>query len=253
VRGTLGLDAFTTAVASDSTAPTWNEGFWFRVESREDQCIEFVVKDRDCPLGFNPADIIGCGTLDIGEQGAGVYDGKEFDGEVALTGADGSAAGTLNVQCRMYDDKMKSPHGKLDITVVEAKGLKAADVTTGTSDPFAEIHLGSTCKKTNVVKQTLEPSWGDGFSWKASRNLIGSLDYSSGQVLCVEVKDQDGFSGADSIGYCTLDLKYLWDNEEKDVWLTLRDDSGLMVSGGSADLFSESSMGAIHLKLTWVV
>ena len=48
--------------------------------------------------------------------------------------------------------------GYLVVRVVEAKGLRSADIG-GTSDPFAVLELGNTRVQTFTDHRTLDPAW----------------------------------------------------------------------------------------------
>ena len=48
--------------------------------------------------------------------------------------------------------------GFLIVRVVEAQGLRAADIG-GLSDPFAILELGNTRLQTHTVYKTLDPTW----------------------------------------------------------------------------------------------
>ncbi len=52
--------------------------------------------------------------------------------------------------------------GKIKVTVVEAKNLRAAD-KTGTSDPYCILKVGEDIQETTVIKRTLVPKWREQF------------------------------------------------------------------------------------------
>ena len=47
----------------------------------------------------------------------------------------------------------------LKITVVEARSLKAADLVSGTSDPFCSVKIGQIEQRTEKCQATLNPKW----------------------------------------------------------------------------------------------
>jgi len=71
--------------------------------------------------------------------------------------------------------------GDMKITVIQAKGLPAAD-RNGFSDPYVVLQLGKVKHKTAVVKKNLNPVWRQTFEFKQA-----SID----DIVNVEVFDED--------------------------------------------------------------
>ncbi|KAK3734222.1 hypothetical protein QZH41_012944, partial [Actinostola sp. cb2023] len=75
--------------------------------------------------------------------------------------------------------------GKLVVTVLEGKDLRAAD-PCGTSDPYCQVSMGSQEHKTKVCPQTNNPKWNSTMSF-----FIKDMEQ---DVLCITVYDKDFFS-----------------------------------------------------------
>jgi len=73
---------------------------------------------------------------------------------------------------------------KLQVSVLEAKGLPAAD-SNGFSDPFVKLNLGPSKARTSVKYKELDPSWREDFVF-----VIEDAD----EELNVEVWDEDRFA-----------------------------------------------------------
>lgn len=89
--------------------------------------------------------------------------------------------------------------GVLRVKIVEAKGLPAMDVLTGSADPFVVVSLGDreSCK-TRVIKKSLHPVWDEEFSFP--------LSLEAADVLKIEVKDWNLIMSAHSMGECEVRL-----------------------------------------------
>ena len=77
--------------------------------------------------------------------------------------------------------------GVLRVQVISATGIPAAD-GNGLSDPYAKVFLGGmpdVVRKTHVVKETLDPEWGEQFDFH------GTLYEMTSAPLEVELSDQD--------------------------------------------------------------
>ena len=59
-------------------------------------------------------------------------------------------------------NKNNKAEGKLIISVIEAKALKAVDFG-GTSDPYVVVDVGDMSKKTKYISKNLNPSWNEQF------------------------------------------------------------------------------------------
>ncbi|KAK7913699.1 hypothetical protein WMY93_013910 [Mugilogobius chulae] len=102
------------------------------------------------------------------------------------------------------------PPSHLDVTshhrfqlrchMYQARGLIAAD-TTGLSDPFARVTFLSHCHNTNIIQQTLSPSWDQ--CLQMSRIMLGGdLQYIEKEPpsIVIEVYDDDALGKAEYLG-----------------------------------------------------
>lgn len=84
--------------------------------------------------------------------------------------ADGDSATPRKKKKKVHGSSAKGGFkGELSVTVVKARGLKAAD-DDGTSDPYCEVSIRDAKKnealeeKTHRKKDTLEPEWNETFT-----------------------------------------------------------------------------------------
>ncbi|CAJ1079021.1 fer-1-like protein 6 [Xyrichtys novacula] len=82
----------------------------------------------------------------------------------------------------------------------QARGLIAAD-NSGLSDPFARITFLSNCQTTNVINQTLSPTWNQSLQM-SSLHLSGNLQYIKAEPprIVIEVYDDDAVGKAEYLG-----------------------------------------------------
>ncbi|CAN9498589.1 unnamed protein product [Ophioblennius macclurei] len=91
-------------------------------------------------------------------------------------------------------------HFLLRCHLYQARGLIAAD-TSGLSDPFARVTFMSQCQTTNIISQTLSPTWNQ--TLQMSRlQLGGDLDHIRQEPprVVVEVYDDDALGKAEYLG-----------------------------------------------------
>ncbi|VDI50593.1 Hypothetical predicted protein [Mytilus galloprovincialis] len=127
--------------------------------------------------------------------------------------------------------KYPLPDGVLRIHVVGAKELIKADVglmKKGLSDPYAVVRMGAYKFKTHVINNTIEPTWNSIFE-----TIVDAKD---GQLLDIEVRDEDPGSKDDSIGTTSLPISTAAEKGTEDTWLPLED----------------VKTGRINLKLEWM-
>ncbi|KAF9589734.1 hypothetical protein IFM89_028643 [Coptis chinensis] len=104
---------------------------------------------------------------------------------------------------------------RLCVHVYEAQRLRAMDLN-GSSDPYVRIKLGEKKFRTKVVKKTLNPIWGEEFSFP-----INDLD----EELLVYVMDEDKYFNDDLVGQLKFPIEKIYDAPEKSlgtVWYTLQ-------------------------------
>jgi Ca2+-dependent lipid-binding protein len=112
------------------------------------------------------------------------------------------------------------PAASLEITVVRAKDLLAAD-RGGTSDPYVCLYVGAAVKeaqKTMVKKKTLSPEWNEKFHFK-----LGSCG--KREDLTLECFDYDLLGSDDSLGKVRIALSELVDDQEYTQWCLLGEDA----------------------------
>lgn len=114
----------------------------------------------------------------------------------------------------------------LKVKVIEARGVRAADshlIGSDSSDPYVKVFIRKQDRgnyhKTNVIKKTLNPVWGESFV----------LYPSNEQLICdalhFEVYDKDKGSADDLLGIVKLSIAHFAnpDNNDRDEWYTIWD------------------------------
>jgi Ca2+-dependent lipid-binding protein len=132
-----------------------------------------------------------------------------------------------------HQQKGMVEHGKVFVTIIEARNLPAAD-TNGKSDPYVRIKNvkglsmpGKDYEKTKVVEKTLNPVFNESFTL--------SYDYQLAKLI-FKVYDHDRFTEDDFLCKTKVPIESLWDGQEHDVWYPL------LASDGQ-------HKGDLHLKL----
>lgn len=85
---------------------------------------------------------------------------------------------------------------KLTVRVIEARNLPATDLN-GLSDPYVRLQLGKQRFRTKVVKKTLNPTWGEEFSFR-----VDDLD----EELMISVLDEDKYFNDDFVGQVKIPI-----------------------------------------------
>ncbi|XP_077993101.1 extended synaptotagmin-2-like isoform X7 [Glandiceps talaboti] len=127
--------------------------------------------------------------------------------------------------------KFPLPKGVLRIGVMEAKDLMRKDVAVfskGSSDPFCVVHVGGQKFKTKTIDSNIHPVW--------ERYYEAIVDEPLGQVVDVEIWDEDKGSKDESLGCLTIDIEDVVQKGHIDAWLPLE----------------EAKSGQVHLKLIWL-
>ncbi|XP_061176520.1 synaptotagmin-9-like [Saccostrea echinata] len=96
--------------------------------------------------------------------------------------------------------------GRLTLTVVKARNLKAMDIT-GSSDPYVKVSLmcqGKRIKKrkTSVKKNTLNPVYNEALVFDVPQENVDDV------YLIVKVIDYDRIGSNEVMGCCALGPKY---------------------------------------------
>ncbi|XP_074653719.1 extended synaptotagmin-2-B-like isoform X2 [Tubulanus polymorphus] len=123
------------------------------------------------------------------------------------------------------------PQGVLRINVDKAKDLIKADIALvgkGKSDPYVVLHVGAQTFKTKTVNNSLDPVWEEYFE--------AIVDQRSGQMLELEVFDEDPGNKDDFLGRGTVDIEAVADKGKMSTWLYLE----------------EVKSGSVRLQLTWL-
>lgn len=125
---------------------------------------------------------------------------------------------------------------KLQVSVLEARGLAAADAN-GLSDPFVRIQLGESKARTSVVYKDLNPTWNEDFVFIVEEEA---------EELHVVVWDEDRFTD-DFLGQVRIPVASVLDADNNilsRVWYPLQkrsEKSKTTVSGMSKSSSVSSS------------
>ena len=98
--------------------------------------------------------------------------------------------------------KCPEPEGVLRITIVEAKNLMQCDIGLfgrGQSDPYVVLAIGAKKFRSQTVKKTVNPVFGD--SWESVVEIVKS------QILDIEVWDQDQGKDDDFMGRARIPIQ----------------------------------------------
>ncbi|XP_070536407.1 extended synaptotagmin-2-like isoform X3 [Ptychodera flava] len=127
--------------------------------------------------------------------------------------------------------KFPMPKGVLRIGVEEAKNLMKKDIAVfskGSSDPYCILHVGGQKFKTETISSTVNPKW--------EKYFEAIVDEPLGQVVDIELWDEDKGSKDESLGVLSVDIEDIVTKGYIDTWLPLE----------------EAKTGQIHLKLIWL-
>ncbi|KAJ8753698.1 hypothetical protein K2173_026374 [Erythroxylum novogranatense] len=198
------LHRTTTAHASN---PTWSQKFEFD-EIGGGECLMIKCYNED----FFGDDNIGSARVNM----EGLVEGLMRDIWVPLEKAN-SGEVRLQIEAVRIDNSevtkgsgAGSNNGWIELVVVEAKDLIAADVG-GTSDPFVTVQYGNLKKRTKVVEKTLNPHWNQ------------TLEFpDDGSPLELRVKDHNALLPTARIGDCVVEYQRLPPNHMFDKWIPLQ-------------------------------
>ncbi|EDO36862.1 predicted protein [Nematostella vectensis] len=93
--------------------------------------------------------------------------------------------------------------GKLYVSNLRAKCLPGIN-QNGQSDPFAELSVQGSKKKTEVIKDELNPVWNEKFEWDLQKRAL-----SPDESLHIQVKDWERLGRNRLLGQATVPLKEL--------------------------------------------
>jgi len=115
--------------------------------------------------------------------------------------------------------KCPEPEGILRITLVEAKNLMKMDFgffgNPGNSDPYVTLSVGAKKFKSQIVKKTVDPVYGE--TWEAVVEVV------KGQRLDIEVWDFDQGMADEFMGRASVPISSLADRGATDLWINLED------------------------------
>ncbi|KAL5010988.1 hypothetical protein ScPMuIL_013293, partial [Solemya velum] len=191
---------FQTKVHRKTLYPEFNERFMFSVPYKElaDRVLQFNVYDFD---RFSRHDLIGAvivkGILSEGSLAKEMFyvrdilshNQEKFDlGEIMLS------------LCYL------PTAGRLTLTIVKARCLKAMDIT-GSSDPYVKVSLmcqGKRIKKkkTSVKKNTLGPVYNEAMVFDVPQENVDDV------YLVIKVIDYDRIGSNEVMGCCGVGPKY---------------------------------------------
>eukprot|EP00850_Spirogloea_muscicola_P004238 SM000018S03603 [mRNA] locus=s18:188293:192214:- [translate_table: standard] len=110
------------------------------------------------------------------------------------------------------------PVGRLDVTLIEARGLPKTDII-GSCDPYALIYVRQKqgkIKRSTTKHKNQTPTWNEGF-------FVEAEDLES-QCLTIRMMDDERVERAEMIGIATLPLSQVQPDMPADMWLDLKSD-----------------------------
>ncbi|XP_075693269.1 multiple C2 and transmembrane domain-containing protein 1 isoform X1 [Rhinoderma darwinii] len=226
VKFRLGHQKYKSKTLPKTLNPQWREQFNMHLFEEHGGIIDITVWDKDAG---KRDDFIGRCQIDLSalskEQTHKLKLNLE-EGEgclvllVTLTASAAISISDLSVNC-LEDQKERkeilrryslmrsfsnfNDVGFLQVKVIRAEGLMAADVT-GKSDPFCVVELNNDRLMTHTVYKNLNPEWKKVFTFNV--NDIHS-------VLEVTVYDEDRDRSADFLGKVAIPLLSIQNGEQK--------------------------------------
>ncbi|KAM5192463.1 multiple C2 and transmembrane domain-containing protein 1 [Mantella aurantiaca] len=226
VKFRLGHQKYKSKTLPKTLNPQWREQFTMHLFEEQGGVIDITVWDKDAG---KRDDFIGRCQVDLSafskEQTHKLKLNLE-EGEgclvllVTLTASSAISISDLSVSC-LEDQKEReeilrryslmrsfssfNDVGFLQVKVIRAEGLMAADVT-GKSDPFCVVELNNDRLMTHTVYKNLNPEWKKVFTFNV--NDIHS-------VLEVTVYDEDRDRSADFLGRVAIPLLSIQNGEQK--------------------------------------
>ncbi|XP_043268547.1 synaptotagmin-10-like [Venturia canescens] len=204
---------FQTKVHRKNLAPIFNETFIFSVpyEDLRERYVQFSVYDFD---RFSRHDLIGQVVL------KGLLDCTDLEQEIEYT---------MDILCAQQEkvdlgELMLTlcylpTAGRLTVTIIKARNLKAMDIT-GSSDPYVKIYLlcqGKRIKKkkTTVKKNTLCPVYNESLVFDVPADNVEEVS------LIVKVIDYDRIGSNELMGCTAIGASFI--GIGRDHWLEMLD------------------------------
>ena len=99
--------------------------------------------------------------------------------------------------------------GVLRIKILQATGLKIADFTLngGSSDPYVRVSVGGQSRRTPTIPTTLDPVW-------HKFNTFYFPVFDDGQLVEIEVLDEDALTADDLLGMTQISVRQLIDQHK---------------------------------------
>ncbi|XP_063151484.1 multiple C2 and transmembrane domain-containing protein 1 [Candoia aspera] len=226
VKFRLGHQKYKSKIMSKTLNPRWREQFDFHLYEERGGIIDITVWDKDAG---KKDDFIGRCQVDLSTLSKEQTHKLELpleEGEghlVLLVTLTASAAVSISdLSMNALEDPKEQKEilkrysliqmfqnikdvGFLQVKVIRAEGLMAADVT-GKSDPFCVIELNNDRLLTHTIYKNLNPEWNKIFTFNVK-------DIHS--VLEVTVYDEDRDRSADFLGKVVIPLLYIQNGEQK--------------------------------------
>ncbi|KAK0183487.1 hypothetical protein PV327_001524 [Microctonus hyperodae] len=204
---------FQTKVHRKNLNPIFNERFIFSVpyEDLRERYLQFSVYDFD---RFSRHDLIGQVVL------KGLLDCTDLEQEIEYTMDILCAAQErVNLGEVMMTLCYLPTAGRLTVTVIKARNLKAMDIT-GSSDPYVKIYLlcqGKRIKKkkTTVKKNTLFPVYNESLVFDVPADNVEDVS------LIVKVIDYDRIGSDELMGCTAIGSSFI--GIGRDHWLEMLD------------------------------
>ncbi|XP_053557469.1 multiple C2 and transmembrane domain-containing protein 1 [Bombina bombina] len=226
VKFRLGHQKYKSKTLPKTLNPQWREQFDLHLYDERGGIIDMTVWDRDAG---KRDDFIGRCQVDLStlsREQTHKLRLKLEEGEgwlillVTLTASAAISVSDLTVSC-LEDQKVReeilkryslmrslsnlNDVGFLQVKIIKAEGLMAADVT-GKSDPFCVLELNNDRLMTHTVYKNLNPEWNKVFTFNIK-------DIHS--VLEVTVYDEDRDRSADFLGKVAIPLLSIQNGEQK--------------------------------------
>lgn len=145
-------------------------------------------------------------------------------------------------------DRLTGDKEELRFAIVEARNLPQMDMGADASaedraagigvtcDAFATVHLGEQKRQTDVVRDTLNPCFGENFTFIITDHTDERAEItrrlSDMTRLRIEVHDWDDGGDCDFVGMCELSMEELYTKDSKgrfqyiDTWIDLCNEDG---------------------------
>jgi hypothetical protein len=150
--------------------------------------------------------------------------------------------------CAGRVDALKGEKEELRLAVVEARNLPQMDMGADTSaedrakgigmscDAFVAVQLGDQTRKTSVVRDSLNPYFGDNFTFTITDHTNERAEItrrlSDMSKIRFEVQDWDEGGDTDFVGMCEIDMHELYAKDSRgrfqyiDFWIDLCNEDG---------------------------